>query len=328
MMTSSVSKRAALLLPPPTLPFFAPRSTTVLPVRSLPPHPVNPNVVWDEKRKVLLIEGRVTRGLTTGLLRRSFYPRYDYKRAILGPSGPPSSPSLFPKKAQTDVQRKKAALRKGTRVHKRFDVVLHLMTSCRIPQREFGLPEDRIHLTTKRVTLPQCESVVRRYALPTLPERSIKAAAKKYRTLLNAREKHTQRLVSHWTHKGLRLWATERPVGIPYAFGTKVDAVLKDETDKIVLGETKTGKLGYLHKHTGESMNAPFNDQTDSPFNQDLIQLGFEAEAWCETHPTYEHRLTQPLIWFVTQTTVEEHPLPSWVSGRMVEALTRLLPKE
>ncbi len=291
---------------------------------------MNPLVVWDQKRKLILINGQPIRGLTTGLLRDSFYPSYSRELATQGVEGPtepqPFLSQFYPKgKPRTGAQRIRSAMQRGTRVHADIEIAFQLMREYRVPQREFGLPETRKHLKTKRVKASDAETVLHQYDTGTHTARQLKAAGVKYSRLLNRRNKHAQRLIGHWTHEEhLRIVATEVVVGIPQVCGTKVDVVLMNEDGQLVVGEIKTGSLRYLEKHTGVPMLTPFGDKTDAVLNQHLLQLAMGVDMYCETYRSLEARLTQPKLWYVTPTQVKCHPLPSWVSGRILEALCRL----
>lgn len=324
-----------------TTSFFQPRNLSLTPAYAFH-HPLNPEVTL--VGKTVYVQDKPTKGITTGLLARSFYPHYRHELCTLdGPDQEKKEEeddgemklskkkkNIFKRKPRTSEQLKRAGLNRGRKLDRDMEVVIRLLRKFRLPQREMGLPEDRLHLNKARVNLAECEEVIRRY----LPESwvalygddKIKAMAKSYRTLLNARSKHSQRLISHWCREELRLVKTQLPVGmagLPYS--TTVDVVLLTNKERIIIANNKTTQSPeFLLKHTPYPLSIPYHDHNDCTPNRDAIQLSMETEFYCETYPTMEPLMDVPRIFRVTPEKVITELLPSWASGRVVSALTCL----
>lgn len=263
-------------------------------------------------------------GLTTGLLAQHFYPHYDF--ALAASSSPTPVPQKKKKKPAAPGQRILAGMRRGTRVDARVKVLLELKRQFRIPERECGVVEDRT-IKKRRVTKDECMSVVLQYTpeawLHLYDPKTLTAAAVKYQKLIHTRDNHSRLLFSYWNKHGFRVVATQVSCGIRGVCATRADAVLLDDDNRLVIAEIKSG-YDYLHSHTPHSMAYPWTDQNDSPLHQFFLQLAFTCELYCATYPHLESRMATPRVFRVTPTLVESYPLPSWASGRMVEALAVL----
>jgi hypothetical protein len=301
--------------------FFAPRPTVIASQYDFI-HPVPEIMKWNAP------------GLTTGLLKKCFYPKYDFNSASAPSSC--SFPTFTPeeekktakknkKKPSTATGRQLAGMRRGTRVDNRVKVVLELKRKFRIPEKECSVLEQR-SLKKKRVTKQECYQLVLQYTpepwLNLYDENTLQAAATKYQTLVHTRDPHTRLLCSYWVAHGFRLVATQVPCGIRGVCATRVDAILLDNHDRLVVAEIKTGAENYLHHHTNYPMSHPFIDHNDCVLHQYYLQLAFTVECYCTTYPELEKRMGCPRLFRVTPTLCESYPLPTWVSGRMKEALS------
>lgn len=218
-------------------------------------------------------------------------------------------------------------MRRGTRVDNRVKTVIELQRKFRIPERECAEPQHRT-LKKKRVTIKECIELLMRYVpeawVSIYGEKTLKAAAKKYQGLINARDNHTRLLCSYWVDHGFRPVATQVPCGIVGLCYTRVDVILLDPEDRIVVGEIKTGGAGYYMNSTIYPLSHPFSDHNDCVLHQWMLQLGFTTEMYCRTYGSMEKRMGTPRLFRITPTTIESHALPSWIGGRMDEALAVL----
>lgn len=299
-------------------------------------------------------------GLTTGLLRHSFYDQYTYQKATVCDSGSSmdgvdgvegattrslggiagkiawrlkqandtNRPGL---QAELSSKLREAGQRRGVRVDNNLDLVCALKLRYRLPECECG--QDVNLRTVKNVrsvhALREAEALLQRCAgddAPRLGDIHLRADAKKLLRVLRARDPHTRLVCSYLHHAGLRLWATQVHVGVAAVCGTSVDAVCLNARNEIVLVEVKTGGDSYLDKHTGVPMSWPFQDQTDSVLNQYSLQLAFTEWLYLKSFPQLvaHHGKAQSCIVRVNKERVVLHPLPEWASSRVDSAVAVL----
>jgi Holliday junction resolvasome RuvABC endonuclease subunit len=108
----------------------------------------------------------------------------------------------------------------------------------------------------------------------------------------------TKNVLDYLKKKQFSIVATQVAVAIPdLRVGTKVDLLVRDAQDKLLVIEVKTGYLQYKYKHSEKNMLPPFQYFTDCVFNQHRMQLYFGGVLWNQTYP--EHTYDKAILLYV-----------------------------
>jgi hypothetical protein len=79
---------------------------------------------------------------------------------------------------------------------------------------------------------------------------------------------------------------------------TCLDLIVRNQEGQFLLVETKTGFNGYRDFHTGYSMSYPFQNFTDSPKNQHIVQTLVGEMLFRKSYPHITNISSQ--IWYVS----------------------------
>lgn len=312
--------------------------------RAMPFHPTNAYVEWREKNKAVFVGGVATRGLTTGLLAKTFYPDYSFVGAVIEATESSSSSRPLPRRVPTWVPRrrsvaalKSAGRKRGTQLDKQLSHVLAFRREYQLDKRLFGcLPPSAMAVlmgvdrsTSKRrlkFTLKECEKVIQESPKKPVNYNVIdsKAASKRLQSLVNSASPHTRLLWDELDSLNLQLIAVQVACGVSGLAATCLDGIAMNSRNQFVVLEFKTGGESYLMKHTGMPMRSPFHDQTDCALHQYFLQLGIGAMLYSQTFPAHDALMGTPLLMQVTQRECRSRELPDWVSVRLDQAVLQM----
>jgi len=254
-------------------------------------------------------------GLTSGFLKETFWPSYNYHAAIIVPektddnegefdTGPTTKKRKY-NPTLTDDQRIQEGMRRGNEFESWFQNSVRLINTYPI------LPKDLFAQKRKRMTIEECQILLG----PTVTTQDKDCT--KLKKLLSI---PSLKLVDTWTALLHKLKAkqvnTQIVVGIPtLRLATAVDVECEIGSNEYALGELKTGDTRIDH-HTGKALSFPFQSKTDSLRHQYLIQLGVGILLYQHWHPDRKINLERCFVLRVFTGGIEIDFLPNWIISR------------
>ena len=244
-------------------------------------------VKFDRKQRRIRVDGKSAKGITK-LLKSTFYPSYNYNKSLESSTKTTTATTATTTNGIAGVKKIKGSARVG----RGFDT--SVSQSVRL-QQLYQLPFD-VFFNKQRAEVVAKEKAMtpsHRKQLYTLvnPDKRIPYVQRFWQTMrkLQLRPVDTQVGVSHPTMK----------------LATLIDVVCMDNKGSYRVIELKSGFETYYSKSNGK-MNAPFEDQDNSPMNQHQLQLTATDAMFRHTFPT--RSIGEPLIMRFDSNGVDVYP--------------------
>lgn len=263
--------------------------------------------------------GTTLRGILKPI-KQIFAPHYDFKDATQGKEH--EREHKVNRRAVARNQR--AGLVKGRRVDTQMSRAFVFMAEFKLSIADF--------LNLKRLSVKGKRSP------------KLKAAINLSKTLMS----NVRALLVRWVQRGLRVLATQLPVGcVAKKLGTAIDVVLMDTRGNYYIINVKVDSWKNYDKHTGHRLEAPYhrsvdlngNPIYDSKRNQNQLQLLAETILWRKTYPshgcgkpvsvnggkqTLENKLFPEINTIDAEGIVREFPLQQWAIEQQNEFWSKL----
>jgi hypothetical protein len=283
-------------------------------------------VFFAPKKHQFKRNGTTLRGILKPI-KRLFAPHYDFNDATEGTEHEREN-----KVDRRSVARNKAAgLAKGRRVDTQMSRAFVFMSQFKLSIADF--------LNLRRLSIKGKRSA------------KMKAAINLSKSLMS----NVRALLTRWAHRGLKIVATQLPVGcVAKKLGTAIDVVLTDAKGNYYIINVKVDSWKNYDKHTGHPLEAPYNHSVDlngkrvydSKRNQNQLQLLAETILWHKTYSpvgsgqpyqvpidpskrksamrTVENKLYPEINTVDAEGIVREFPLQQWVIDKQNEFWSRL----
>lgn len=248
-------------------------------------------VKWSRVHRCFLINNKTARGLHP-TLQKTFYPDYEYGKAVYGHNG--SGGGGGGRGTGAKITRFKPGMRSGRMVDNQVTHVVKLMKKLGIPLRVFTNPElqKRYARQVSGLSVSDCRLITKKLAPGTV---------KLCQALLRLR---------------LTPCAAQVPVGCESLhLATACDIVCEDAQRRKIVVEVKTGFTYHIHKHTGHRMRNLSASVYDSPYNQHQLQLALTYAMYRHTFPT--HKTGPPVLLRIDPTGVNVVELDAWAGTHL-----------
>lgn len=263
-------------------------------------------------------DGTTLRGILKPI-KRTFAPHYEFSDATEGVEH--ERENKVDRRAV--ARNRKQGLVKGRRVDTQMSRAFAFMAQFKLTIADF--------LNLKRLT-------------PKRKSAKMKAAINLSKSLMS----NTRALLTRWAQRGLRVLATQLPVGcVAKKLGTAIDVVLMDIKGNYYIINVKVDSWKNYDKHTGHLLEAPYSHAYDingkriydSKRNQNQLQLLAETILWRKTYPIYgdgnavavangkrtlENKLFPEINTVDAEGIVREFPLQKWAIDKQNEFWSRL----
>ena len=252
--------------------------------------PFEKKVAFKPRSHQYVRQGQILKGITKPI-EKAFHPNWKFWKAQQGPEH------------CEDVDRRKQArtpqqgMNKGKKVDAQISRVLKFMKRYKLSLRQFVKLKD-------------------------LPEKKRNAKNAQAIHLSKTMLSNTRELLLYWAKRGLKLVATQLPVGSD-GVGTGLDVVLEETKDEYIIVNVKTNAWKNYDKHTGKCMEYPYGDIKDSVRNHNQLQILTELILF---YKTYQGKKAKAEVHCVDATgKVRPHALEKWAVKKQDEFWAKLV---
>ena len=286
-------------------------------------HPVSNHVTYTNR--CFYIHNQRHSGLTDKL-QSTFWPYYSWSEADLSSSS--SQPPVKKKKKHRSIrlthgrtisqQLQYQGMHQGRQLDTHLTTILQLIVEFHLPWSLFNGRDKH------KYKLEECIELLQRYnryhsSLSTPDE--IRSCALKVRRMLNVRMSHAFLLIQKWEELGLRLVATQLPVGVYSLCGTNIDCILMDALYQLYIVEIKSGGESSWFKHTAHPMSSPYEFLNDSLLNQALLQAALGRHLYEQTFPLFKSHVLASIVFRVNpKQGVSYHVIPNRIQNLVSRA--------
>jgi hypothetical protein len=254
-------------------------------------HPISP-ITFNRKYNSIRYGNKILNGITK-VLKQVFYPKYEYKKAVIQHDRTPK----YNSSSGTTYKHIRGSTRLGNGFDTAVGTVIRLL-------KKYSFLRLQTFLDPRLIAKVQNKMCVVDY--------------RTLNRLHNRRNPYLKMLLKILILKDCIPIADQVTVGhLGMKVGTKVDLVLFELKKKLIhIVELKTGYENYRKKSTNTPMNAPFQKQPDYPLNQHYLQLAESTELYKHTYPQLKDKVGESWLFYACSDGIDEEILPEWLKNK------------